>query len=219
MLRVWIRRIVKVSIPLVLGLVLFIWYCNNWIDKACDAYIFSSVEEIPRTEVGLLLGTSKYNRSGNPNQFFRYRIDAAVKLYFNRKVKYLLVSGDNRTLYYNEPRDMRRALIARGVPDSVIFLDYAGLRTFDSVIRCNKVFGQSSFTIISQEFHLERALFIAQYFGLHVIGFEAQAVAENRSVSTVIREYFARFKAVLDVYVLGTKPKFLGDPIQIGKGQ
>jgi len=219
MLRVWIRRIVKVSIPLVLGLVVSVWYCNNWIDHACDDYIFSSVEEIPRTHVGLLLGTSKYNRSGNPNQFFRYRIDAAVKLYFNRKVKYLLVSGDNRTLYYNEPRDMRRALIARGVPDSMIILDYAGIRTFDSVIRCNKVFGQSSFTIISQEFHLERALFIAQHFGLNVIGFEAQAVAENRSVSTVIREYFARFKAVLDVYVLGTKPRFLGDPIQIGKGQ
>ena len=219
MLRVWIRRIVKVSIPLVLGLVLCIWYCNNWIDKACDDYIFSNVEELPRTQVGLLLGTSKYNRSGNPNQFFRYRIDAAVKLYFNRKVEYLLVSGDNRTLNYNEPRDMRRALIARGVPDSMIILDYAGIRTFDSVIRCNKVFGQSSFTIISQEFHLERALFIAQHFGLNVIGFEAQAVAENRSVSTVIREYFARFKAVLDVYVLGTKPRFLGDPIQIGNGQ
>ena len=166
-----------------------------------------------------MLGTSKYNRSGNPNQFFRYRIDAAVKLYFNRKVKYLLVSGDNRTLYYNEPRDMRRALLARGVPDSVIILDYAGIRTFDSVIRCNKVFGQSSFTIISQEFHLERALFIAQHFGLNVIGFEAQAVDENRSVSTVIREYFARFKAVLDVFVLGTKPHFLGDPILIGKGK
>ena len=219
MLRVWIRRIMKVSIPLVLGLVFCIWYCNNWIDQACDDYIFSTVEDIPRTEVGLLLGTSKYNRSGNPNQFFRYRIDAAVKLYFNRKVKYLLVSGDNRTLNYNEPRDMRRALIARGVPDSMIILDYAGIRTFDSVIRCNKVFGQSSFTIISQEFHLERALFIAQHFGLNVIGFEAQAVAENRSVSTVIREYFARFKAVLDVYVLGTKPRFLGDPIQIGNGQ
>ena len=156
MLRVWIRRILKVSIPLVLGLILCIWYCNNWIDKACDDYIFSTVEEIPRTQVGLLLGTSKYNRSGNPNQFFRYRIDAAVKLYFNRKVKYLLVSGDNRTLNYNEPRDMRRALIARGVPDSMIILDYAGIRTFDSVIRCNRVFGQSSFTIISQEFHLSK---------------------------------------------------------------
>jgi SanA protein len=111
---------------------------------------------------------------------------------------------------------MRRALIARGVPDSMIILDYAGIRTFDSVIRCNKVFGQSSFTIISQEFHLERALFIAQHFGLNVIGFEAQAVDEKRSVSTMIREFFARFKAVLDVYVLGTKPRFLGDPIQIG---
>jgi len=156
MLRVWIRRIFKLSVPIVLGLIFCVWYSNRWIDKECDAYIFSSLEEIPRTKVGLLLGTSKYNRSGNPNQFFRYRIDAAVKLYFNRKVKYLLVSGDNRTLYYNEPRDMRRALLARGVPDSVIILDYAGLRTFDSVIRCYKVFGQRSFTIISQEFHPRR---------------------------------------------------------------
>jgi SanA protein len=107
--------------------------------------------------------------------------------------------------------------LARGVPDSVIILDYAGLRTFDSVIRCYKVFGQRSFTIISQEFHLERALFVAQHAGLDAIGFEAMSVDENKSISTSIREYFARFKAVLDVYVLGTKPKFLGDPISIGQ--
>lgn len=217
MLRVWIRRIFKLSVPILLGLIFCIWYCNRWIDKECDAFIFSSLDEIPRTKVGLLLGTSKYNRSGNPNQFFRYRIDAAVKLYFNRKVKYLLVSGDNRTLYYNEPRDMRRALLARGVPDSVIILDYAGLRTFDSVIRCSKIFGQASFTIISQEFHLERALFLAQHAGLDAIGFEAKSVDENKSIATSIREYFARFKAVLDIFVLRTKPKYLGEPISIGQ--
>lgn len=215
--RRWFRRtLLYTLIALLLSTISVLW-SNYWIDHESDPWIFSNTLEMPHTKVGLLLGTSKYNRAGNPNLFFRYRIDAAVELYNSNKVDYLLVSGDNRTLSYNEPRDMRRALLARGIPDSVIYLDYAGIRTFDSVIRCYKVFGQSTFTIISQEFHLERALFIARHFGLSAIGFEARSVPDVYSIRTAIREYFARLKAVLDVYILPTQPRFLGDPVLVGK--
>ncbi|HOY48948.1 MAG TPA: ElyC/SanA/YdcF family protein [Flavobacteriales bacterium] len=215
--RRWFRRTL---LFLFLALLLtggVVYWSNYWIDEESDSWIFTDTQEMPHTKVGLLLGTSKYNRSGNPNLFFRYRIDAAVELYNSHKVDYLLVSGDNRTLTYNEPRDMRRALIARGIPDSVIYLDYAGIRTFDSVIRCYRVFGQTSFTIISQEFHVERALFIARHYGLSAVGFAARSVPNVYSLTTVFREYLARLKAVLDVYILPTKPRFLGDPVQVGK--
>jgi SanA protein len=194
-----------------------IFWSHTEIESASNNYIFNSLIDIPKSRVGLLLGTSKYNRAGGANLFFRYRIDAAISLYQNHKIDYILVSGDNRTLSYNEPRDMRKALLARGIPDSAIYLDYAGLRTFDSVVRCKKVFGQSAFIIISQEFHLERALFIAQHVGIYAIGYAAKNVPEAYSIKTSIREYFARTKAVLDIFILATKPRFLGDSVIIGK--
>jgi len=194
-----------------------LFWSNAEIESISEDYIFKSLINIPKSRVGLLLGTSKYNRYGGANLFFRYRIDAAISLYQNHKIDYILVSGDNRTLSYNEPRDMRKALLARGIPDTAIYLDYAGLRTFDSVVRCKKVFGQSAFIIISQEFHLARALFIAQNVGIYAIGYSAKNVPEAYSIKTSIREYFARTKAVLDVFILSTKPRFLGDSVTIGK--
>jgi SanA protein len=112
---------------------------------------------------------------------------------------------------------MRDALLALGVPDSCIVLDYAGFRTLDSVVRCEEVFGEDSVTIISQEFHNQRAVFIANKSHLSAIAFNAQEVNKNYSFRTRIREYFARVKCVLDIYLLGTSPKFLGDKIKIGK--
>src|SRR5699024_6999105 len=113
----------------------------------------SSVEEIPQNKVGLLLGTSQYLKGGGVNPFFKYRIEAAVELYNHGKIDFILVSGDNKHSSYNEPRDFKQALITAGIPDDKIILDYAGFRTLDSVIRANKVFGQDSITIISQQFH------------------------------------------------------------------
>jgi SanA protein len=214
--KVFLKRLsLIVGVVFLMSILTLLW-SNTEIERSSNNFIFNSLKEIPKSRVGLLLGTSKYNRSGGINLFFRYRIDAAVTLYKNNKIDYVLVSGDNRTLSYNEPRDMRKALLARGIPDSVIYLDYAGLRTFDSVVRCKKVFGQSAFIIISQEFHLERALFIAQHVGIYAIGYAAKNVPEAYSIKTKIREYFARANAILDIFIFATKPKFLGDSITIG---
>ncbi len=110
---------------------------------------------------------------------------------------------------------MRKALIANQIPDSCITLDFAGFRTLDSVVRCKKVFGQNKVTIVSQRFHLERALFIAQKYDMDAIGFVAEDAPQQYGFYTYIREYFAKFLAVIDLYFLHASPKFLGDPIEI----
>ena len=108
----------------------------------------------------MLLGTTPQTRiGGRKNMFFKYRIDAAEDLYNAGKIKYILISGDENSLDgINEPECMKDSLVARGIPENVIFLDGKGFRTLDSVVRMSKVFGVRTFTIISQRFHNERAL-------------------------------------------------------------
>lgn len=173
--------------------------------------MFTDTTKIPETEVALLLGTSRYTIRGNTNLYFKYRIQAVVALFKSNKIKHIIVSGDNSITSYNEPREMRKALIAQGVPEESITLDYAGFRTLDSVVRCKEVFGQNDFIIISQQFHVERALFIADKFNINAIGFAAKNPPEKYSFKTNIREYFARTKAIIDIYILNTQPKFLGE--------
>lgn len=190
--------------------------CNYWIVKSTQSQLYSNIDSIPKRKVGLVLGASQKTVRGTNNLYFSYRIQAAYQLFKAGKISYLLLSGDNHIKGYDEPSDMRNALLALGVPDSCIVLDYAGFRTLDSVVRCNEVFSEDSITVISQEFHNQRALFIASKNNIDAIGFNAQEVNKNYSFRTRIREYFARVKCVLDIYVLHTSPHFLGDKINIG---
>ncbi|MBL4593331.1 MAG: YdcF family protein [Flavobacteriales bacterium] len=190
--------------------VLFVVFSNVIIVKSTKGDIYSTISEIPNKDVALILGTSKYTVGGYTNLFFKYRISAAADLYHLGKVKHIIVSGDNRVENYNEPKQMQKALIALGVPKSAITLDYAGFRTLDSVVRCKKVFGQNEIIIISQRFHIERALFIANKYEINAVGFAAQDPPEKYSTKTRIREYFAKTKAVIDLYIIHKKPKFLG---------
>ncbi|WP_313608081.1 ElyC/SanA/YdcF family protein, partial [Dysgonomonas sp.] len=124
-------------------------------------------------------------------------------------------SGDNSRKDYNEADDMRAALVEAGVPDSIIHCDYAGLRTLDSVVRMNEIFGQDSFIVVSQEFHNERAVFLAQNYGLTAYGYNAKDLSLNRSsYRTKIRELFARVKVFVDI-ATGKEPKYLGEKIKI----
>lgn len=192
-----------------------LWFSDFWISSRAKPYIYHDMNALPPQDIGLILGTSKFNSAGFTNLYFVNRIEAAVQLYKAGKVKHLIVSGDNRSNDYNEPLDMKKALIARGVPESVITLDYAGLRTFDSVIRCKKVFGQQQFVVISQKFQDERALFIAHHHDIDAIAFTAEDVPQRYSLKTTIREYFARMRAMLDIYFLNAQPKHLGEPVEI----
>ena len=184
--------------------------CVGMVEQAGKGRVYDRLDEIPPREVGIVLGTSKHRPDGGPNPFFLYRIDAAAKLYHAGKVKHLLVSGDNHLNGYNEPADMRDALVAQGVPVGVITLDYAGLRTLDSIVRAEKIFRLKRFTIISQRDHDERALLIAQFYKLDAIAFAADNVDFHYAPKAYVHEWLAEIKVVLDLYVLHTAPRYLG---------
>ncbi len=175
---------------------------------------FSNPEKIPKNKVGLVLGTAPRLRDGRWNLYFLYRIDASVKLFERGKIDFILVSGDNGSKSYDEPNQFKKELIKRGIPPEKIYLDYAGFRTLDSVVRAKEIFGQESITIISQKFHNERAIFIAEKHGIKAIAFNAKAVYGKAASKTNNREYFARVKAFMDI-LFGVEPKFLGEKIEI----
>ena len=148
--------------------------------RSADGRLYGDVRLIPARQVGVLLGTSKYLSGGGLNPYYRYRIEAALSLYRAGKISDLILSGDNAHRSYDEPTTMRADLLAGGVPAAHLYRDYAGFRTLDSVVRAHKVFGQGRFTVISQRFHNERAIYLARAHGLDVIGFDAQDVSGRR---------------------------------------
>lgn len=189
-----------------------VFWANFSIVQSTKGKTYCDVNLIPENKVGLLLGTSKTLGSGLPNQYFDNRISAAVQLFNAGKIKFLVISGDNSRVGYNEPLDMKNALLAQGLPDSVIYLDYAGFRTYDSMIRMKEIFGQSSFTVISQEFHNRRAIFIGNKFNIKVIGFNARDVDAYNGFRTKVREKLARVKVFIDL-LINIKPRYLGEKI------
>jgi SanA protein len=209
------RKLFKWGFLFLLFISTIVVISNIWIIRSTKSQIFSDVSKIESRKVGLVLGTNKLNRYGKPNLFFIYRIQAATSLFKAGKIKHIIVSGDNSKTEYDETTDMHDALVAAGIPDSCITLDFAGFRTLDSVVRCLKVFGQNDVTIISQEFHDQRALFIANYYKMNALGFSTKDVPASYSIRTTTREYFAKFKAVLDLYLLHKQPHFLGEEVKI----
>ena len=135
--------------------------------------IYTRIDEIPKRPYGVVLGTSKYLTNNTPNPFYQNRLQAAKALFDAQKINFLLLSGDNRTHQYNEPRMMARDLKKMGITEEVLFPDYAGFRTLDSIIRAKEVFKAEPMTIITQPFHCERALFIARYHNIDAICFAA----------------------------------------------
>ena len=185
--------------------VLFV--CDRIIVNNAKGKTFSSLDSIEYNKVGLLLGTTPQARLTKvTNYFFIYRIDAAEQLYKTGKIEKILISGDEDSMDgINEPECMRDSLVARGVPSSDIILDGKGYRTINSVVNANKVFGLKSFTIISQKFHNERAIYQAEHLGLdleNVQAFNAEMPRTRRAYLTTVREYFARVKMFIDLFKL-----------------
>ena len=181
--------------------------CNLIVVNNAEGKVFSDINSIKYNKVGLLLGTTPQARFDRiTNYFFKYRIDAAEQLYKAGKIEKILISGDENSLDgINEPECMRDSLVARGVPASAIILDGKGYRTICSVINANKVFGIKSFTVISQKFHNERAIYQAEHLGLDVENIQAYNAKDPKSARayiTIIREYFARVKLFMDLYFL-----------------
>lgn len=182
--------------------------------SAQASFCYDSVDNIPKNKVGLLLGTSKFIKGGGINLYYHHRIQAAVNLYHSGKIEYILISGDNGTKNYDEPTTMKNDLIALGVPANKIYLDYAGFRTLDSVVRSKEIFEQTSITIISQPFHNHRAIYLANKFGINAIGFNAKDVSKKYGLKVMLREKLARSKMMIDL-LTRKKPKFYGEKVKI----
>lgn len=207
------KRIVLAG-TVIFALILALITVSNIIVNNQSPLTYNSTQKIPQNKVGLLLGTAKYLSKGTPNLYYKYRIEAAIELYRSGKIKYILISGDHGTISYNEPTTMKKDLVEKGIPASKIYLDYAGFRTLDSVVRCKKVFGQENITIISQQFHNKRAIYLARQYGMKAVGYNAKDVSARYGFKTQVREKLARTKMVLDL-IFGTDPKYLGKKIEI----
>ena len=166
------------AVVLAVGAVACVLICDRRVEAVAAGRHYDDVNRIPHRNVGLLLGTSKYTIFGRDNEYYQRRIEAAYELYAKGKIDTILISGDNSKKDYNEPETMMADLVALGVPKDRFVLDYAGFRTLDSVVRAKNVFGRDSVTIISQEFHNVRALYLAENVGVDAIAFTA-GVGEN----------------------------------------
>ena len=198
----WFKYIIISYLFAILAIVIIIVSCNMIVIYYSKDLLYDNVKDIPYKEVGLLLGTSPSTTKGHTNIYYNYRIDAAFKLYKAKKIKLILISGDGKFKNYDEPKYMKRDLVKRGIPANKIILDKKGLRTYDSVIRAKDVYGYSEFTVISQKFHNERAVFLAGHNDIDAIGFNAKDAPNQKGKSAQrmrIREIFAKVKVFVDL--------------------
>lgn len=172
-------------------------------------YDKTTIEQVPDARAAVVLGCVRILKDGSRNRFYGYRIRAAADLYKAGNVKAVIVSGDNHVKGYDEPSDMKEDLVAAGIPAEKVVCDYAGFRTLDSVVRAKEVFGAERFIVVSQPFHVRRALFLAWGFGCDAYGYAAEDVRGINSVMTLLREQLAKIAALMDV-VIRRQPKFLG---------
>lgn len=212
------KKIIGITL-LVIAILIFTPICfYKLVENKTADKLYNDVNSIPYNEVGMVLGTNPNTKKGNGNPYFYNRVDAVEKLYKAGKIKFILISGDNKTKDYSEPDVMRKILIERGIPKDMIYIDYAGFRTLDSVVRAKNIFGQTKMTVISQKFHNERSIVLGEWQEMDLIGFNAKDVEVKRSkYKTLIREGGARVKLYLDM-LIGKEPHFGGNPIKIAVG-
>lgn len=194
-------------------------FCRSSVIAAGKDRIFEDVSNLEPANVALVLGCASTLGDGRENLYFKHRIEATTRLWEAGKIQHILVSGDNSRPDYDEPSDMKAALVAAGLPADRIHRDYAGFRTLDSVVRARDVFQQTEFIIVSQRFHLERALYLAKELGVDAYGYPARDVGGTSGRKTQFREELARVKAVLDMKILNTQPKYRGAPVALTEAE
>lgn len=185
---------------------------NVWVLQSTKGRIYDNAAMCPSTNIGIVFGTSFRLRNGATNPYYNARMDTAAELYRLGRVSNLLLSGDNRTMYYNEPITMWRDLQVRHVPKEMLVLDYAGLSTLDTLYRAHHIFGVTHAALITQRWHLPRALFIARAEGIDAYGCAANPPITGRDHAMDMREWFARALAVFDLYIRHKKARIMGEP-------
>ena len=186
-----------------------------WLDSEAEPYATDRVDAAQNADVALVLGASPLLDDGRPNRFFEYRLDAAADLFRAGKVKYLLASGDSINPSYDETTAMKRGLVKRGVPAEAIYRDTAGVRTLDSVLRARDLYGQSRMVIVSQDFHVRRAVWLARRHGIEAYGLDAQSISPLDHLDTWVRQFPSALKAVLDIWT-GSVAQYRGKPVRVG---
>jgi len=193
------KLVCRVGIVILLVVILdLLWFCIKF-PYGLNIY---SLESLPSTGQPLLVLGASVMPSGEPSPILEGRLQMALRLYEEKKITWILVSGDNRTQYYNEPQAMRRWLIRCGVPSEKIVSDFAGRRTYDSLKRAKVVFGLDSLVVVTSEMHIVRALYLAKHLGIDAKGVPSttKSVKAFSYVRFWLREYFARHKAQWDVW-------------------
>ncbi len=190
---------------------------NFWILRVNRSRVISKIDELPANEIGLVLGAVPRDKKGNIKHLFRIRVEDAAQLYHCGKVKHLIMSGRGNHMGLDEPGEMKDLAVELGVPESAITLDRYSFRTLDSIVRAKEVYGLTKFTIITNDFHTCRALFLSEYYGIDSVAYHSIKTPYSISRANLIREWLARVKAVLDVYILRTRPKLLGPRIEINR--
>jgi SanA protein len=175
--------------------------------------IYRDITKIPKQQTALVLG-ARVHTDGKLSQVLKDRLDTAVELFANRKIDRIIVSGDNSRKNYDETDAMRDYLLSQNIMPRAIFTDYAGFDTYDSIYRAREIFSVENLIIVTQEFHLPRALFIAKNLDIHAIGFSANLRKYRDNQRMQIREILANVKAFGNL-LFHSKPKFLGDEIDI----
>ena len=216
MIKKALRTMALLIIVLSAAAIAFVAWADRHVGQAAAGRIFTDLNDLPRREVAVVLGTSKY-ANGRLNGFYAGRMRAAAELYKSGTVDGILVSGDNGRQDYNEPEQMKADLVALGVPAEHITADYAGFRTLDSIYRAGDVFGLRSYIVVTQAFHLPRALYLADQKGHDALGLAAYGPGGYWGQRVRAREVLARVQAVLDVEVLRRNPRFLGEPVQVSR--
>lgn len=202
------RLLALVALGLVLLLATNAWFVAGTASRAVHPEQGCSAAY----DVALVFGTSQYLRSGRSNPHYYGRINLAAQLYHQGKVQHLLLSGDNRTQYYNEPGRMQRDLLERGVPEEAMTLDHAGFSTFDSLKRSRDVYELEGLLLVTQDYHLPRALFIADSLQLDTQGCAASGPDWGDMKRLWLREVAARLRTLGDLYIWHREPRILGDP-------
>ena len=199
------RQILYSSIAILVILAIIVALCNISVDRNAEGRTFSDINDVPTMQTALLLGTNPKTRDGKrPSSFYLARINATAELYKHGKFRQLIISGDKRE-GYDEPQTMRHDLIERGVPDSIIIMDGQGYRTLLSMRNIKQHFRVNDMIIISQKWHNERSIFLADKMNIKAVGYNADDVRHPRAIWTHIRELLARVKLFIDLYVTHRK--------------
>lgn len=206
-------RILRYLVLAALLVLILTSYLSYHIKNETEQYIYDDNTKIPQTYTALVLGAS-VKSNGELSTMLRDRVESALLLYHSGKISRFLVSGDNRTTNYNEPVAMKKYLQERGVPEEDIFMDFAGFDTYDSVYRASYIFEVDNAIVVSQRFHLPRAIYIARSMGLNFYGYNGDRREYDLESRNRFREVAANVKAWLEL-LIDKEPHFKGDKIPI----